>query len=111
MHERERENQKAVGSILKILLDNNQLEPDGMVVPDEFAWAKWHVDDLRKVFVRGADDEVERELFWKMRPYRDTDDQSRPPQGGDGTGKETVLSAADEERKSQARMIVTRLGW
>lgn len=75
VHAHEEENMKGVAGILKVFRDKWSLPVDGMVDPAEFHQTRSAIADFRDVFLESADDAAERELFKKLWPYQDTEDE------------------------------------
>ena len=73
LHATEEESMSNVGEILRLFRDNWGLPPNGMVDPAEYDQVRDAVMELRDSFVESADNEVDRELFARLWPYRDTD--------------------------------------
>ena len=72
MHAQELENQADVGSIITLFRDRWNLPPDGIVMPEEFAAIKADLDKARRVFIKSAENEAEKELYPNLWPYQDT---------------------------------------
>ncbi|KAK0106136.1 hypothetical protein ONS95_004638 [Cadophora gregata] len=73
LHAAEEESMGNVGEILRMFREGWGVPPSGMVDPGGFDEVLGAVDELRSSFVEEGDDEVERELFGKIWPFRDTD--------------------------------------
>lgn len=73
IHAAEEESRSNVAEILRMFQDKWGLPVDGMVNPGTFKETRDAVAEMRDLFLTGADNDAERELFSKIWPYRDPD--------------------------------------
>ncbi|KAL2808319.1 phosphotransferase enzyme family protein [Aspergillus granulosus] len=72
VHQKEKQNMQGVGAILALLRDGAVLPSDGMVEPEDYEMACRNNRKFKEVFIKGAEDEAERELFTKIWPYQES---------------------------------------
>jgi hypothetical protein len=75
LHSHEEENRGYVGDILTLLRDKWGLHPDGSIETSRFDEIQEKLVQTKEAFVRGAENEEDRDLAEKLWPYQDTIDK------------------------------------